>query len=222
MPAGARRDLARLAADANLTVVEDESLSDLGLGAPPPASVAALAPQAHVVSIGSLSKLFWGGLRIGWIRAPEPLLLRLASLKVASDLGSSIPSQLLAARLLDRADDAQRLRRAQLVEQRDALAAALAQRLPGWSFTVPDGGLSMWVRVPRGHASELAQLALRHGVSLLAGPAISADGGNAAFLRLVYVHPPGVIAEAVARLARAWDAYAPLALPEDRALGIVV
>ena len=222
IPEGARREIARLAADANVTLVEDESLADIVLGAPPPASIAALAPKAHVISIGSLSKLFWGGLRIGWIRAPEALLLRLASLKVASDLGSAVLSQLVAARLLDRAQEVQRLRRVQLLQQRDALATQLAQRLPSWSFTVPAGGLSVWVRLPHGDASELAQVARRHGVSLLAGPVVSADGGNPLYLRLVYVHEPQVIAEAVGRLARAWDAYAPLALPAGRSLGVIV
>ena len=222
MPESARREIARVAADASLTLVEDESLADIALGEPPPVSIAALAPKAHVLSIGSLSKLFWGGLRIGWIRAPEPLLLRLAALKVASDLGSSVLSQLVAARLLDRAQEVQRLRRAQLLEQRDALATRLAQRLPGWSFVLPEGGLSMWVRLPHGDASELAQVALRQGVSLLAGPVVSADGGNPRCLRLVYVHEPRVIAEAVGRLERAWEAYAPLALPEGRAFGVIV
>jgi DNA-binding transcriptional MocR family regulator len=175
-----------------------------------------------VISIGSLSKLFWGGLRIGWIRAPEPLLLRLAGLKVAFDLGSSALSQLVAARLLERAQEVQLVRRGQLLERRDTLAAELARRLPEWSFTLPDGGLSIWVRLPYGAASELKQVALRHGVSLLAGPTVSADGGNAACLRLVYVHEPSVIAEAVLRLARAWEAYAPLASAEGRGVSVIV
>jgi DNA-binding transcriptional MocR family regulator len=64
----------------------------------------------------------------------------------------------------------------------------------------------MWARLPHGDASEFAQVALRHGVSLLPGPSISADGGHAQHLRLVYVHEPGVIAEAANRLAQAWKA----------------
>ncbi len=222
MPEGARREVARLASDASLPVIEDESLADIVLGAAPPPSIAALAPKAPVISIGSLSKLFWGGLRVGWIRAPEPILMRLASLKVASDLGSSMLSQLVAARLLDHADEARRLRRAQLIRQRDTLAAGLARRLPDWSCTLPEGGLSMWARIPHGDASELAQVALRQGLSLLAGPAISPDAGHQAYLRLVFVHEPHVLEEAVERLARSWAAYAPLARPEARALSVIV
>ena len=123
-----------------------------------------------VLSIGSLSKLCWGGMRIGWVRAPEPVVLRLASLKVASDLGSSMLSQLVAVHLLERAGEVRRQRSAQIVRQRDAMAGELERRLPDWSWTLPPGGLSMWARLPHGDATEFAQVALRHGVSLLAGP----------------------------------------------------
>jgi len=222
MTESARREIARLASDAHLTILEDESLVDIALGPAPPPSMAALAPNAPVISIGSLSKLCWGGLRIGWIRAPEPVLTRLASLKVASDLGSSMLSQVVAVRLLERADEVRRLRRAQITGHRDALAAALRERLPEWSWTLPPGGLSMWARLPHGDASEFAQVALRHGVSLLSGSTLSADGGHPQHLRLVYVHEPAVIAEAVSRLATAWQAYAPMTIPAGREVGVIV
>src|SRR5204863_9300296 len=175
LPDGARREIARLAGDAHVTIVEDESLVDIALAAPPPPSLAALAPRAPVVSIGSLSKLCWGGLRVGWVRAPEPVIARLASLKIAADLGSSMLSQVVAVRLLERADEVRRLRRVQVAQQRDALAAALAKHLPDWAWTRPEGGLSIWARLPHGDASEFAQVALRHGVSLLPGAALPAD-----------------------------------------------
>jgi DNA-binding transcriptional MocR family regulator len=222
MPEGARREVGRLVADAHVPLIEDDSLVDIALGAPPPPSIASLVPRAPVLSVGSLSKLCWGGLRIGWIRAPEPLVRRLASLKVAADLGSAMLSQLVAVRLLEQADEIRRLRRTQIQRQRDALAAALRARLPDWTWPMPDGGLSMWVRLPRGDAAEFAQVAQRHGVSLLAGPVISPEGGHPAHLRLVYVHEPEVLEEAVDRLARAWQAYAPLALPAGREVGVIV
>jgi DNA-binding transcriptional MocR family regulator len=131
-------------------------------------------------------------------------------------------SQVIALRLLERADEVRRLRRAQITQQRDALAAALREQLPDWSWTLPEGGLSMWVRLPQGDASEFAQVALRSGVSLLAGPSISPDGGHPMHLRLVYVHEPDVITEAVTRLTQAWKAYAPMAIPAAREVGVIV
>jgi DNA-binding transcriptional MocR family regulator len=222
LPEGARREVARLCESAHLPMIEDESLVDIPLEGTAPLAIAALAPKAPVLSIGSLSKLFWGGLRIGWIRAPEPVIVRLASLKVASDLGSAMLSQLVAVHLLSRADEVRRLRREQITRQRDAFASGLRRLLPDWTWTLPEGGLSMWVRLPHGDASEFAQVAQRHGVSLLPGPAVSPGGGNPQHLRLVHVHEPDVITEACERLARAWSAYAPLALPEGRAIGVMV
>ena len=223
VPEGARREIARLCADAHVPLVEDESLVDIALGDEPvPPSIAALSPKAPVLSIGSMSKLCWGGLRIGWVRAPEPVVARLASLKVAADLGSAMLSQVVAVHLLERADEVRRLRRAQVVTQRDAMAGALERLLPDWSWSLPAGGLSMWARLPHGDASEFAQVAQRHGVSLLPGPSVSPDGGHPRHLRLVYVHEPDVIVESVKRLAQAWDAYAPMALPQGREIGVIV
>src|SRR5262249_53041928 len=76
MPEAARREVARMATDLQLPVVEDASLADIGIGPEPPLPIAALQPSAPVITIGSMSKLFWGGLRIGWIRAPEGVLAR--------------------------------------------------------------------------------------------------------------------------------------------------
>lgn len=100
-----RRRLARLAAEAGVPVVEDNALEHARLDVEPPPPVAAFAPvgdHAPVLTLGSLSKALWGGLRVGWIRAPEDCIARLARFKVMSDLGSPLLSQAVAARLLPR------------------------------------------------------------------------------------------------------------------------
>ena len=127
-------------------------------------------PGAPVVTVGSLSKLVWAGLRIGWVRAEAPVIARLARFKVLADLGSSLPGQVLAARLLRRAAAIRDARRRQACERRDALERALAAALPGWTWSRPAGGLCLWVRLPRGNAEELARVALRHGVAIVPGP----------------------------------------------------
>ena len=143
-----------------------------------------------MLSIGSLSKLCWGGLRIGWVRAPSRSCSRLASLKVASDLGSAMLSQVVAVHLLERADEVRRLRSAQIARQRDALAAELERRLPAWSWVLPAGGLSMWVRLPHGDASEFAQVAQPARRVAAARPFGVAGRRPPQHLRLVYVHEP--------------------------------
>src|SRR5262249_9002937 len=81
MPESSRRALARLAREMRVPILEDNPLADLSLSTTPPPPIAAFDVAAPVLTIGSLSKLFWGGLRIGWIRASEELLSRITRLK---------------------------------------------------------------------------------------------------------------------------------------------
>ena len=154
MPAGHRRRVARLAAAHPDTLfVDDMTLAELPLGDHPvPPPLAALDPgQPNLVSVGSLSKLYWGGLRTGWIRASTGLIARVAAAKAAADLGSAAFSQAIAAALLnDEHDDIVKWRREWLRARHDALAGALRCALPEWTWPEPDGGLTLWVRLPHG------------------------------------------------------------------------
>ena len=92
------RAVAELSARYRVPVVEDLALRDLRMSdRPVPAPIAAHDPEALVISIGSMSKVFWAGLRVGWIRAPRPIVERLVQLKVRSDLSSDVLSQVIAA-----------------------------------------------------------------------------------------------------------------------------
>src|SRR2546425_2881605 len=108
---------------------DDTTLAELDHGRPAPPPLAAYDSEAsNIVTIGSLSKIYWGGLRVGWIRAAEGLVKRLAATKAASDLGSSAPSQVIAAALLTREHQKiRRWRNAQLRQSLQALTAALAR-----------------------------------------------------------------------------------------------
>lgn len=222
MPERQRRAVARLARELSIPVVEDNTLADLSLSGAPPAPLAAFEPQAPILTVGSLSKLFWGGLRIGWIRAAEPLLLRIARRKIMADLGGSLLSQLAAVRLLGKAGEVREARRREMRERLDWLTGLLARHLPEWSWAPPAGGLSLWVRLPRGNADEFAQVALRHGVSIVPGPLASPDGGFSDHLRLPFVLDRPAMEEGVQRLDRAWSSYATAARRERASLDVLV
>lgn len=182
--------------------IVDESLQALVLdGREMPRPFASYSSEA--VTVGSASKAFWGGLRLGWIRAPHALVDRLTRARLALDLGAPVLEQLVLGRLLEEGpalpEHVIRLR-----EQRDALAAALATHLPDWRFRLPGGGLSMWCELPLPLASSLAAEAERRGVPLAPGPVFSVDGGLDRYVRIPWGRPPAELEDAVRRLADAW------------------
>jgi DNA-binding transcriptional MocR family regulator len=220
MPERARRAVAELAESRGVVVVEDESLADLAFRDEPPPPIAAFARRASVLTIGSMSKLFWGGLRVGWVRGPRALVARLTRLKVTTDLAGSPLGQALATRLLPRRDEVARARRAESRARLDCLARLLRERLPEWSWQEPLGGLTLWVRLPSPVAEELARVAPRHGVAIVPGPVHSPSRRFPDRLRLPYVLDEATLDEGVARLARAWRACRPA--PAERRLGVIV
>jgi DNA-binding transcriptional MocR family regulator len=208
-----RRRLATLLTEARVPLVEDHALAGLvwsGGRLPPP--IAAHAPEAPIAVVGSLSKRFWGGLRVGFVRAPEPVALRVARVKATQDLGSSAVSQVLAERLLADASGSARLaaRNEQLRGRYELLASLLSSALPGWSWEEPAGGLSLWVRLPAPVASSFAQAALREGVAVATAEALSPGAASAHpdRLRLSFSGPRGEIELGVERLAQAWRSFA--------------
>lgn len=199
-----RAEIADLLTRARIPLVEDLALADLSWSGPP-RPIAAGAPEGSIAVIGSLSKLFWGGLRLGFVRAPEPLALRFARIKATQDLGSSVVSQVVAERLLrDRSLADVRARQVAELKTRHALlSAALRRALPEWSWPEPAGGLSLWVDI--GEPSEpFAQHALRSGVAVATPSALSASGDHGTCLRLSFAREPDVLESGVARLAAAW------------------
>ena len=207
LPDAERDRLVALARATRTPLVVDETLAELALDEDAPAPTP-LAAHDDVIAIGSMSKAYWAGLRIGWIRAAAPLVQRLAQARATIDLSSPVVEQLIATELLADPDAVLLPHRAALRARRDALAAALRTTLPGWSFELPRGGLSLWVELDAPRSSALAAVAIQHGVRLAAGPRFGVDGAFERFLRLPYTLPEPRLAEAVERIALAWHAVA--------------
>ncbi|MFI7635944.1 PLP-dependent aminotransferase family protein [Nonomuraea sp. NPDC049400] len=197
------RPLAALAAAGEVTLLEDRTLASLVFDDSPPAPLAEIHPYG-TVTVGSLSKVLWGGLRVGWLHAAPPLLARLAEQKLDADLAGSAVSQRLAAELLDRNPVEPWL--AELARRRDHMSAALATALPEWSWTTPRGGLSLWVRLPGTDTTHFADIAREHGVAVAPGTMFSPDGRHRDRIRISFALPPALLDQAVSLLARAWSA----------------
>ncbi|MDX6741398.1 PLP-dependent aminotransferase family protein [Actinocorallia sp. A-T 12471] len=187
-------------------IVVDETFAELSIDAAAPMPpMASFDGGGRVISVGSASKLFWGGLRVGWIRTTIPLAQRLATLREPMDIAPPVMEQLITAELFCRVEEVRAERRAQLGEARDALVAALRARVPDWTFTVPEGGMCLWARLPFPVATCLSETALRHGVRVIPGPMFGADGVLEDYLRLPFAKSPDQLREAVTRLAAAYE-----------------
>jgi DNA-binding transcriptional MocR family regulator len=148
-----------------------------------------------------MSKPYWGGLRVGWVRASAPLVQRLAALRVGVDMSGPVLDQLVAVHLLAQADTIVAARRRELVGRRDALVAALTEELPEWRFAVPSGGVTLWAELDGPVSSALARAAEEVGVRLAPGPRFGFDGTLERFLRLPFTLPAADLVEAVRRIA---------------------
>ncbi|WP_043638186.1 PLP-dependent aminotransferase family protein [Nonomuraea candida] len=208
MDVPARRRLAALAAGHDVPLIDDEVRAELCFSGERPPPLAAFGrPGEHVITIGSMSKLVWGGLRVGWVRAAAPLISRLARLRAVHDLGGEVVSQLAAAALLRRLDEVRAARLGVWRRRHDHLCERLRLRLPSWSFEPALGGHTLWVRLPRGDVDSFAQVALRHGVAVPPGRSFDPLGGHADHMRLHFLFPEEELSRAVDSLAAAWAAY---------------
>jgi DNA-binding transcriptional MocR family regulator len=200
MPLDRRRRLAEIAARHGITVIEDRCSEDLLLdGRVPPRPLVADLPEDLGVVVGTASKLLWGGLRVGWVRAAEPVVRRLTRIRQGVDLAGAPVDQLVATRLLADADRWVAERRAALTRSLREVEDLLREVRPGWRWTTPTGGVGLWVDVGTDAAALCARYRQRD-VLLVPGPSFSATDGCARHVRLPLGHPVAVVAEALARV----------------------
>ncbi len=210
MSAVRRRDVARVAGEHDVPVVEDLAYSTtLTHAGPVPPPLAAFATAgARVLTLGSLSKALWAGLRIGWIRAGADEIEQLGHLKANADMGTPLIDQAAAARLVPELATLGADRTAVALERLEHASGLLRTHLPDWSWQDPAGGTALWIRLPGYDASGFARVALRHGVEVTPGRETDPTGAWDDHLRLPFTFEPAVMTEAVRRLAAAADELA--------------
>lgn len=216
-PTGASMDpedrarIVHTARAAGTTLLIDEATVDLNIDRPwddgPFARHAARSAGPNgsgVITLGSLSKSIWSGLRIGWIRADEAVIRRLVQARPAGDLGTPPIEQLVGEQVVRRMDDLVVGRQRMLREHRTVLSASLREHLPQWKAPWPDGGMSLWVQLDQPASSALTSIVRARGMSLVPGPKFSIDGSLERFLRLPMTSTPEELDRGVRMLADAW------------------
>jgi DNA-binding transcriptional MocR family regulator len=183
----------------------DESMVELALdGQKMPAPMAKYVSDS--VTVGSLSKPFWGGIRVGWIRVPHARMDDMFRSRLSLDLGAPLLEQLVATELIRNRGDLIEHRREQLRASRAAGIAAIAQHLPTWRVSMPTGGLNLWCELPEARSTDLLPQAELRDVLLAPGPSFAPVGGLDHFLRIPYTQPAQVLTDAISRLGAAWTA----------------
>lgn len=143
-----RKELIQVSKRLSLPIIEDDAYGDLWLDMPPPSPLKALDQDGNVLYVGTLSKTVSPGLRIGWVAGPEPVIDRLADIKMQTDYGSSSLSQWAAAKWISSGLYAENLKliRNELKKRRDTALRCLEAYFGGIArWEKPRGGFYIWV-----------------------------------------------------------------------------
>lgn len=197
-----RSRIASTARNAGTHVIVDETTAELDIDRGwSPLPMAALSPQ--IITVGSMSKIAWGGLRIGWIRADRSLIARLLAVRPSFELGTALLEQCIAVELLQDMPALTAHVTARLRAGRAAVATGL-ESVGGLSMPPTSGGLSAWLDLGAPVSTSLSLAARDHRLILPPGPRFSTGGVLERRLRFPITLPPERIADAMERLRLAW------------------
>ncbi|EEM11552.1 aminotransferase-like domain-containing protein [Bacillus pseudomycoides] len=183
-----RQDVMKVCNEIGLPIIEDAVYQDLWLDSSPPKPLKAYDTNGIVLHIGSMSKVISPGLRIGWVVGPEPVIKRLADIKMQMDYGSSSLSQRVAAEWFASELYEKHIQqiRIELKKRRDFMLAMLekyCRDIATWQ--IPSGGFYIWLHIEQNISMrELFEKALQE--KILLNPGNVYDRNASQYLRLSY------------------------------------
>jgi 2-aminoadipate transaminase len=186
-------------------VVEDNPYGLLGFDGQTYPALRSMDPD-NVVYLGSFSKTFAAGLRVGWVLAPHAVREKLMLAAESATLCPPTLNQMIVSRYLATHDWKGQIKSFQSAyrDRRDAMLSGLEQHMPaGCSWTVPAGGFFVWMTVPEGvDTKAMLPRAVTARVAYVSGTGFYADGFGSRQMRLSFCYPtPERIQEGVRRLA---------------------
>lgn len=200
-----RQALLEIAARWRVPVIEDAPYREVRFAGEPVPTLAALDRYGIVVHLGTFSKIFAPGMRLGWLATTSGLREKYVLVKQGADLHTSTFTQMAVDTYLESNDiDAAIVRIRRLYRsRRDAMVAALEREMPeGATFTRPEGGLFCWLQLPGDvDAREVLAAALKRGVAAVPGGSFFPNGGHENTMRLNFSNMSEErIAEGIRRL----------------------
>ncbi|MDK4723161.1 PLP-dependent aminotransferase family protein [Rhizobium sp. CNPSo 3968] len=209
-----RKKVLDLAEELDIAVIEDAAYQSLRYDGDPVAPILALEiarkgsiNDTRTIYCGSFSKTLAPGLRVGFVVANAPVIRKLVLMKQAADLHSSTINQIAIHQVAERGFDAQVAKiRKTYSHRRDCMLAALAKYMPdGTSWTRPQGGMFVWITLPKGMdgAKLLARSLETAKVAFVPGQAFFADGSGANTFRVSFsCANDEMIEEGISRLGK--------------------
>jgi 2-aminoadipate transaminase len=199
-----REQLVSLCREASIPIIEDNPYGMLRFEGEPLPCLRTLDPE-NVIYLGTVSKVFSPGVRVGWALAEQSVVQRLVLAKEAADLCGSAFTMLVTERYL--AGDRWRGNLETLVEtyrrRRDAMLEAIEEHFPdGAMWTLPAGGFYVWVTLPEWFDTQaMLAAAVERRVAYVPGTAFYPDGRGKHQMRLAFCYPTEErIREGIARL----------------------
>ena len=182
-----RLEIVKLARELDVVIVEDSPYRELRYSGEEVPTIYSLAPE-RTLHLGSFSKIFAPGFRLGWIIGPEDLLEQIYICKQALDLCPPVFDQYMATEFLTSgALDANLVKtKAEYRRRRDLMVSLLEKYMPeGVKWTYPEGGLFLFLTLPEGiDTIEMYDEALSKGVAYVAGSFFFLDGSHRNTMRL--------------------------------------
>ncbi|HOO69297.1 MAG TPA: PLP-dependent aminotransferase family protein [Bacteroidales bacterium] len=183
-----RNNVLEVAREFDLLVVEDSPYREIRFSGEPMPLIYSLDKEERTVLLGTFSKTFVPGFRLGWIMAPVNIIERLEIVKQSMDLCAPVFNQFIAARFMKKGYYDKNIERVKINyrNKRDSMIAAFEKYMPeGVTWTNPEGGLFLFVTLPEGYDStELFKIAVKENVAFVIGEAFHCDGSGKNTLRI--------------------------------------
>ncbi|MBS5750363.1 PLP-dependent aminotransferase family protein [Actinomyces sp. oral taxon 181] len=199
-----RQRIAEICMREHVLILEDNPYGLLGFHSDPLPAIHSFSPEG-VVYLGSVSKMFAPGMRIGWALAPHAIRAKLILASEAAILSPGMFGQMFLSSYLNNYDwyGQVKVYRAMYAERCKAMLDALDEYMPECSWTKPVGGFYTWVTLPEGlNARSMLPRAVKAQVAYVSGTAFYYDGRGTDHMRLSFCYPePDRIREGIRRLA---------------------
>lgn len=208
MPTFRRKEIIELAHEFDVLIVEDSPYKELRFEGEHQTSLYVLDGSGQVITMGTFSKIFVPGFRIGWIIAHPDVVDKFVVGKQAADLCTPPFVQKIAARYLAKGYFEQNLKKTieKYREKKELMMECFDREMPeGVTWTRPEGGLFLFIYLPEGMDSrKLFDRAIKNNVAFVTGDVFHCDGSGKNTLRINFSYSSKEqICEGVTRLAKA-------------------